>query len=253
MAAALSDPSTSRIELGTPLPCTTLSCPVLPHCTCSGPFRHCHCQCHTVTIAQSVNTSIFILHLILTVKLRPPILISDCHRHCSTNLTISPTLHRWHHSILIIMPEYIAIQCFDCRTAQCIQKPKSGKFVCRLCNAKQSVRTVFAISFQAKDIRPVVQQINMKRGEREWEREQADREQAERWQQEDDEGEYGDENDYSASSYHASFTSATPSEAVYTNTVPAPAAVPAPKQSCWAGWTVSHSEGRQHSNMYPAT
>jgi len=127
------------------------------------------------------------------------------------------------------MPEYIAIPCFDCRTAQCIQKPKSGKFVYRLCNAKQSVRKIFAISFQAKDIRPIVQQINTKRGEREWEREQQAREQADAWQH-DEEGECTDENEYPAS-----FDSASQSEAAF----PAVGPVPAPtlKQSCWAGWT----------------
>ena len=48
---------------------------------------------------------------------------------------------------------------------QVIQKPKSNKFNCRVCNEKQSVRKLYCKSDKAKDCRLVVQQYNKKHGE----------------------------------------------------------------------------------------
>ncbi|KAK9811466.1 hypothetical protein WJX72_004434 [[Myrmecia] bisecta] len=61
------------------------------------------------------------------------------------------------------MPEFHAVQCFQCQTFQVQQVKKVAKFSCSLCGCKQSVRKAYAISAQAKDIRLVVQQLNLKR------------------------------------------------------------------------------------------
>jgi len=73
------------------------------------------------------------------------------------------------------MPEYIAVRCFDelcgmfqgCTSVsqfKVIQKPKSKKFQCRVCSKKQSVIKSYATSFKASDIRPIIQELNMKVG-----------------------------------------------------------------------------------------
>lgn len=59
--------------------------------------------------------------------------------------------------------EYIAVQCFQCKVFQVERTKKQNKWTCKICNSKQSVRKVYAISTQAKDIRLVVQELNMKR------------------------------------------------------------------------------------------
>jgi hypothetical protein len=61
--------------------------------------------------------------------------------------------------------EYIAVQCFQCHAFQVAQQTKANKWSCKICNSKQTVRKIFAISYQAKDIRPIVQDLNLKRGE----------------------------------------------------------------------------------------
>ncbi|CAH9085297.1 unnamed protein product [Cuscuta europaea] len=59
---------------------------------------------------------------------------------------------------------FIALQCCQCCTMQVKQKKKSSnKWVCVVCNQKQSVRKVFAQGFMAKDIRKFVQNFNMSR------------------------------------------------------------------------------------------
>ena len=63
------------------------------------------------------------------------------------------------------MPIYIVARCFSCEMFQVIQKPKSKKFKCRMCNEKQSVRKIYCSSDKAKDCRIVVQQYNKKYGE----------------------------------------------------------------------------------------
>lgn len=63
------------------------------------------------------------------------------------------------------MPVYIAVRCFQCQMFQVIQKPKSKKFKCSICNNKQSVRKVYCTSDRAKDCRIIVQQYNKRYGE----------------------------------------------------------------------------------------
>ena len=64
------------------------------------------------------------------------------------------------------MPLYIAVRCFQCEMFQVIQKPKSKKFKCPVCNAKQSVQKIYAISNKAKDCRGIVQKYNLQVGEK---------------------------------------------------------------------------------------
>ena len=62
------------------------------------------------------------------------------------------------------MPQvFFALQCFQCETFQVAQKTQQQKFACKLCGAKQSIVRVYATG-AAKDVRPVVQQLNMARG-----------------------------------------------------------------------------------------
>ncbi|XP_010471185.1 PREDICTED: UPF0544 protein C5orf45 homolog [Camelina sativa] len=59
---------------------------------------------------------------------------------------------------------FIALQCFECSTMQVKQKKKSSnKWVCVVCNQKQSVKKVFAQGYKAKDLRFFVQSFNMSR------------------------------------------------------------------------------------------
>lgn len=61
--------------------------------------------------------------------------------------------------------EYIAVQCFQCHAFQVAQQTKTNKWNCKICNSKQTIKKIYAISFQAKDIRPIVQDLNLKRNE----------------------------------------------------------------------------------------
>ena len=63
--------------------------------------------------------------------------------------------------------EFICVECFSCKTFQSIIVSKKAKFQCKICNEKQSVRKIFAISEKAKDIRLVVQNLNENRGQME--------------------------------------------------------------------------------------
>ncbi|XP_057532026.1 uncharacterized protein LOC130810095 isoform X2 [Amaranthus tricolor] len=59
---------------------------------------------------------------------------------------------------------FIAVQCCECSTMQVKQQKKSSsKWNCVICNQKQSVTKIYAQSYQAKDIRKVVQSFNMSR------------------------------------------------------------------------------------------
>ncbi|CAH2066799.1 unnamed protein product [Thlaspi arvense] len=59
---------------------------------------------------------------------------------------------------------FVALQCFECSTMQVKQKKKSSnKWVCVICNQKQSVRKVFAQGYKAKELRFFVQSFNMSR------------------------------------------------------------------------------------------
>lgn len=62
------------------------------------------------------------------------------------------------------MPQFYALQCFQCEQYQVTQARKDKKFTCKLCGAKQSVRRIFARSHAAKDVRLFIQQLNLARG-----------------------------------------------------------------------------------------
>jgi hypothetical protein len=59
--------------------------------------------------------------------------------------------------------EFIAIQCYQCKTFQVGRQTKSNKWTCKLCNSKQSIRKIYAVSNQAKDIRKLIQKLNLER------------------------------------------------------------------------------------------
>ncbi|KAJ8620996.1 hypothetical protein MRB53_029525 [Persea americana] len=59
---------------------------------------------------------------------------------------------------------FIAVQCFQCFTMQVKQQKKSSnKWVCVICNEKQSVQRIFARGYLAKDVRKFVQAFNSSR------------------------------------------------------------------------------------------
>ncbi|KAL1212460.1 hypothetical protein V5N11_034816 [Cardamine amara subsp. amara] len=59
---------------------------------------------------------------------------------------------------------FVALQCCECSTMQVKQKKKSSnKWVCVICNQKQSVTQVFAQGYKAKELRFFVQSFNMAR------------------------------------------------------------------------------------------
>ncbi|MQM02594.1 hypothetical protein Taro_035366 [Colocasia esculenta] len=59
---------------------------------------------------------------------------------------------------------FIALQCCQCSTMQVKQqKRSSNKWVCAVCNQRQSVRKIFARSCLARDVRGFVQRFNMSR------------------------------------------------------------------------------------------
>ncbi|XP_010534119.1 PREDICTED: uncharacterized protein LOC104809747 [Tarenaya hassleriana] len=59
---------------------------------------------------------------------------------------------------------FIALQCCQCSTMQVKQQKKSSnKWVCVICNQKQSVRKIFAQGYKAKELRFFVQSFNMSR------------------------------------------------------------------------------------------
>lgn len=64
------------------------------------------------------------------------------------------------------MPEYVGLKCCqpDCAIFQVTQKRKDNKWQCKICQTKQSVQKVYAISNKPSDIRPVVQKYNMEKG-----------------------------------------------------------------------------------------
>eukprot|EP01138_Halocafeteria_seosinensis_P009294 gb/GECG01009498.1/.p1 GENE.gb/GECG01009498.1/~~gb/GECG01009498.1/.p1 ORF type:complete len:240 (+),score=38.77 gb/GECG01009498.1/:1-720(+) len=77
------------------------------------------------------------------------------------------------------MPAYVALQCGACNTFQAVQEPKQNKrnapkkgirapqWTCKLCNKKQSITRVYASADMGKEIRPIVQNLNARRGEKE--------------------------------------------------------------------------------------
>ncbi|KAJ7565093.1 hypothetical protein O6H91_02G047800 [Diphasiastrum complanatum] len=60
------------------------------------------------------------------------------------------------------MPIFLALHCYSCGMFQVKQEKKSSnKWSCCICNEKQSVRKVFGRSAAAKDVRKLVQELNM--------------------------------------------------------------------------------------------
>uniref|UniRef100_A0A0A9EYU7 MRN complex-interacting protein N-terminal domain-containing protein n=1 Tax=Arundo donax TaxID=35708 RepID=A0A0A9EYU7_ARUDO len=64
---------------------------------------------------------------------------------------------------------FLALQCVQCATMQVKQQKKSSnKWVCTVCNQRQSVMRVHARGHRAADLRRFVQDANMSRGRREY-------------------------------------------------------------------------------------
>ncbi|KAJ4458304.1 hypothetical protein PAPYR_5984 [Paratrimastix pyriformis] len=61
--------------------------------------------------------------------------------------------------------QFLVVSCFSCGMFQVIQENQKLKFKCKVCQAPQSLRRVHASSTQAKDLRPIVQSLNLKKGE----------------------------------------------------------------------------------------
>lgn len=124
--------------------------------------------------------------------------------------------------------EWIGVRCVECLTYQSIQRPKprgtklpSSRFSCRLCSHPQSVQHVFAVSYNANDVRlgqaqqrtqrlhrssgralltgcccpSLCAAVQRKNAAREVEQQEADRRALERLQREHDEGDDDDEED----------------------------------------------------------
>jgi len=66
------------------------------------------------------------------------------------------------------MIEYILVRCYSdpCGMFQVIQKTKSNKWGCKICQEKQSLKQIYGTSYKAKDLRELCQQRNMDRGMR---------------------------------------------------------------------------------------
>jgi len=73
------------------------------------------------------------------------------------------------------MPESIVVGCCSCSIHQVIQVNKKGKFVCKLCGTTQSVKTVLASGTAGRDLRNIVQELNMQLRKRDETRQEARR------------------------------------------------------------------------------
>ncbi|KAK3165273.1 hypothetical protein QOZ80_1AG0031130 [Eleusine coracana subsp. coracana] len=63
---------------------------------------------------------------------------------------------------------FLALQCVQCSTMQVKPQKKSGnKWVCVVCNQRQSVLRIYTRGYRAVDIRRFVQEANLSRGRRE--------------------------------------------------------------------------------------
>lgn len=66
------------------------------------------------------------------------------------------------------MPNYLVYQCAECKTFQSGQEKKNtNKFECKICHIKQSIRKVYMQSDSPSELRPLVQELNTRRGEQE--------------------------------------------------------------------------------------
>lgn len=61
---------------------------------------------------------------------------------------------------------HLVVRCYSCETFQVIQRTQKAKYSCRLCGEPQSITRVFA-SGQAKEMRPIVQELNLARAKAE--------------------------------------------------------------------------------------
>merc|ERR1719498_397708 len=73
------------------------------------------------------------------------------------------------------MPEYIVVRCYSCRIHQVIQENKKGKFACKICTSNQSVKAVLDRSSSSRELRSVVQELNMRLRDEDLEKEAARR------------------------------------------------------------------------------
>jgi predicted RNA-binding Zn-ribbon protein involved in translation (DUF1610 family) len=62
------------------------------------------------------------------------------------------------------MVEYFIVRCCNCSKFQVQQRKKVNKFKCTVCGKAQSVRKLYGESYKASDLRPIVQDYNMKEG-----------------------------------------------------------------------------------------
>jgi hypothetical protein len=62
------------------------------------------------------------------------------------------------------MPTFFVLRCCSCAIFNVQQEVKSGKWVCKRCGAKQSVKTVFFRSADARECRAHVQGANCAAG-----------------------------------------------------------------------------------------
>lgn len=64
-------------------------------------------------------------------------------------------------------PEYLVLRCYKCQMHQVLQRNKQAKFACKVCTEKQSFKTIFASGTDSRKLRSIVQELNMKMGEKE--------------------------------------------------------------------------------------
>ncbi|KAK3161761.1 hypothetical protein QOZ80_1BG0081080 [Eleusine coracana subsp. coracana] len=88
-------------------------------------------------------------------------------QNCVPNFAVSSPLK---NPAIAMAPEtlFLALQCVQCSTMQVKpQKKSSNKWVCVVCNQRQSVLRIYARGYRAVDIRRFVQEANLSRGRRE--------------------------------------------------------------------------------------
>ena len=66
--------------------------------------------------------------------------------------------------------EFLALCCYNCHMFQVQQRTKTKKWACKTCGSKQSIIKVYASSSKAAEVRPVVQNLNLKKGQLQEER-----------------------------------------------------------------------------------
>lgn len=61
------------------------------------------------------------------------------------------------------MAVFVVVQCGGCEAFQVLQEPKSGRFACKMCGEKNSVRRVYGRANKAKEMRLLCQALSRKR------------------------------------------------------------------------------------------